>query len=64
MDLWHYKRDSIDTAVKTLAIKRGLQVKKVYGLTTGLWITAELNDGRLMNFCDYELSLNLEDLKK
>ena len=54
--LWRYSREQITEAVLKIAHQRGLEIRKVYSLTSGLWISAQLNNGNIINFYDYQIA--------
>lgn len=53
--LWRYSREQIVKAVLQIIRSRGFEVKKVYSLTTGLWIAVQLSNGHIINIQDYEI---------
>jgi hypothetical protein len=62
--LWSYTREQIVKAVLKIAQRKGLIVKKVYSLSTGLWADVLLNNGHIISFKDYEVQEVInEDLK-
>jgi hypothetical protein len=62
--LWNYTREQIVKAVLKIAQRKGLIVKKVYSLSTGLWADVLLNNGHIISFKDYEVQEEInEDLK-
>lgn len=53
--LWRYTRAQIVKAVLRIAQSRGLEIRKVYSLSTGLWVSAQLVNGHIITFQDYEI---------
>ena len=53
--LWNLNRQEICRAVLKIAKQRGLELKKIYSLTSGLWVSAELTNGHIVNFYDYQI---------
>ena len=54
--LWRLTREEIVKAVLKIAQQRGLEIRKVYSLTTGLWVNAQLSNGHIVNFYDYQIA--------
>jgi len=53
--LWRLTREQIVKAVLRIAKQRGFEVKKVYSLTTGLWVCVLLTNGHIINVNDWEI---------
>ena len=53
--LWSLTREQIIKAILTIAKQRGLEIKKVYSLTTGLWVAVQLSNGHILNINDFEI---------
>lgn len=54
--LWRYTRQEIVKAVLKIAKQRGIEIRKVYSLSTGLWVSAQLVNGHIINFQGYEIA--------
>lgn len=53
--LWRLTREQIVKAVLAIARQRGLKVKKVYSLSSGLWVSVQLVNRHIINIQDYEI---------
>lgn len=53
--LWKLTRQEIIKAVLKIAIHRGLEVIKVYSLSSGLFVSVQLSNGHIVNIQDYEI---------
>lgn len=53
--LWKLTRQEIVKAVLRIARQRGLEVKKVYSLTSGLFVSVQLSSGHILNLQDYQI---------
>ena len=61
--LWRLTREQIVKAVLAIARQRGFEVKKVYSLTTGLWIAVELTNGHILTINDWQIQEYKENIK-
>lgn len=53
--LWRLTREQIVKAVLAIVRQRGFEVKKVYDLSSGLYIAVQLSNGHIINIQDYEI---------
>jgi len=53
--LWRLTREQIVKAVLRIARDRGLEISKVYSLSSGLYVAVQLNNGHIINVYDYEI---------
>lgn len=51
-DLWSVSRTEIDRAVRAIVTERGYSVARVYSLSSGLYVNAELTNGSMVTIGD------------
>ena len=61
--LWRYDFSEIKKAVFAIGIDRGIKIAKVYGLTSGLYVTGVLENGNMLNFSDTVIADKIYDMK-
>lgn len=59
--LWRYTRQEIVKAVLKIVRQRGFIVKKVYSLSSGLYVAVQLGNGHIINIQDYEIQECIND---
>ncbi len=55
-DLWGIRKAEREAAARRIIERRGQKTARIYPLTSGLWQTVELADGRLVRISDVEIS--------
>jgi len=62
--LWKYDFSEIKKAVFEVGIDRGIKIKDVYGLTSGLYVTGVLENGHTLIFSGVIISKKIYDMKQ
>ena len=53
--LWRLTRQEIVKAVLKIVRQRRLEISKIYSLSSGLYIHAQLSNGHIITIADYEI---------
>ena len=53
--LWQLTREQIVKAILKIARDRGLEISKVYSLSSGLYVAVQLSNGHIINIQDCEI---------